>query len=146
MNNKSCSCFCIPSFVLIILGVLVGIGTALAWFFGLIPFVRAMIPYALGVIVVLFAVTAVLKARCAYSSIDGIGSGLCLCSTCASVRKYSTAIIVAGAVFVVFAILVLATFLPFAVRFALAFIGSIAFWIMLFEFVAMIFCMFYKHC
>lgn len=144
MSTKSC--FCIPNFVLIILGVLIGIANALAWYFGLIPFVRPMIPYALGVIVVLFTVTVILKAKCACSTGEGIGCGLCLCSTCASVRKYSTAIIIAGIVFVVFAILVLATFLPFAIRFALAFIGSIAFWIMLLVFAAMIFCMFFKHC
>ena len=133
------SLFCLPNWLTITLGVIVGSINALVWYFGFIPFVRMMIPFALFVIMLMFIVTAVLKARC------GNTPEVVLTSTCSALRRYSPVIIIAAAIFIVFAIVVLATFLPFAVRFALAFIGSISFWTLLFEFVAMIFCMWFRR-
>ena len=125
--------------MLVILGAILGTVNALVWYFGFIPFVRAMIPFALFFVVLIFVVTAVLKSRC------GNTPEVILTSTCSALRKYSPVIIISAAIFVVFSIVVLATFLPFPVRFALAFIGSISFWTMLFEFVAMIFCMWFRR-
>lgn len=125
----------IPSYVPVLAGFVLGIINALLWYFGFIPFVRPMIPYALAVVVVLFAITAVLKARCSS------GEPMARSSTCASVRQYFPYIMIAGTVMVLFAIVVLATYLSLTVRLVLAFIGSISFFVMLFTFVAMIFSM-----
>lgn len=135
------SLFCIPNFVLVILATLLGAASALVWYFGLIQFVREMIPYALAFAVVLFAVTAILKAKCGNMN----GEVLCLTSTCSSLRKYSPIIFVSALLFIVFAIIVLATFLPFVVRIILAIIGSISFWTLLLSFAAMLFCIMYRR-
>lgn len=116
-----------------------GSANALIWQAGYIPFVRPMIPYALFFAIILFVITVIMKARC------GNTAELCLTSTCASLRKYSPVILIAASIFIVFSMVVLATYLPYAFRLALAFIGSIAFWTMLFEFVAMVFCILYRR-
>lgn len=136
--------FCIPNSVLILFGILLGVTNALVWYYGFIPYVRPMIPYALIFAIILFVLTAILKARCGNSEEEGIG-GLCLTSTCASLRRYSPTVLITSAIFIVFSIVVLATFLPFFVRTVLAFIGCISFWCMLFVFLGMVFCMLYKR-
>lgn len=133
------SLFCIPGWVVAILAVLFGTATALLWNFGFIQFVRAMIPFGLGIGVIVFAITALLKARC------GNTAEVILTSTCSSLRRYSPFIMIAALIFLVFAIVVLATFLPFTVRLVLAYIGSISFFTMLFEFVAMVLCMWFRR-
>jgi hypothetical protein len=130
----------VPNFVLVVLGAIFGAATGLLWYYGFIQFVRDMIPYALVIAVILFVVTAVLKARC-----GNMAEGLLLTSTCSSLRKYSGVLMIAAAIFIVFSIIVLATFLPFVARVILAFIGSVTFFTMLFEFVGMIFCMLYRR-
>ncbi|MEL4106482.1 hypothetical protein AAFA46_06555 [Oscillospiraceae bacterium WX1] len=112
----------------------------MVWYYGFIQYVREMIPYALAFGVILFVMTAILKARC-----GNMAEGICLTSTCSSLRKYSLVILISAAIFIVFSMIVLATFLPLLVRLILAFIGSISFWTMLFEFVAMLFCMLYRR-
>ncbi len=134
------SLFCIPNFVLVLLGAIFGTASGLMWYYGYIQFVRPMIPYAMVFAIILFVVTAVLKARC-----GNMAEGLCLTSTCSSLRKYSPMVMVSAAVFIVFSIIVLATFLPFAVRTVLSFIGSVSFFTLLFEFISMIFCMLYRR-
>ncbi len=135
MNKR----FCIPNYLLIIFALLLGVITALVWNAGYIEFVRDTIPYAMFFAVILFIVTAVMKFRC------GNSDERCLTPTCFSLRKYSAAVIVASAVFIVFSIVVLATYLPYTWRFILAFIGSISFWTMLLDFTAMIFCILYRR-
>jgi hypothetical protein len=127
--------------LLIIVGILIGSINVMIWYVGDIRFVRDMIPYALVFGMVLFTVTAVIKARC--------GGPQCMdddcfhiSPTCASVRKYSPLVMIAGAVFIVFSMTVLATYLPYVVRMVLGFIGSISFWKLLPSFITMIACIF----
>ena len=131
--------FCIPNFVLVIFGILFGTASALVWNGGYIQFVRPTLPYVLVFAILLFVVTAVLKAKC------GNTEEKCLSSTCFSLRKYSPLIMITSAIFIVFSIVVLATYLPYTFRLILAFIGSISFWTMLFEFMAMVACIVYRR-
>ena len=131
---------CIPNSVLVFLGFLLGTISALVWNGGYIDFVREMIPYALALAIILFVFTAVLKARCGNTQ-----EFPCLTSTCASLRKYSPIVIICAVIFIVFSLIVLATFLSHTIRFVLAFIGSISFWTMLLEFTAMISCILYRR-
>jgi hypothetical protein len=96
-------------------------------------------PFVLFFVVFILGITAVLKARC------GNTPEVVLTSTCSSLRKYSPVIIIGAVIFIVFTVVVMATFLPFPLRFALAFIGSISFWAVLSEFVAMLFCMWFRR-
>ena len=134
------SLFCIPNFVLVLLGVIFGTAAALMWVYGLMPMVRVMIPYALIFAIILFVVTAVLKARC--GSMD---EGPCLTSTCSSLRKYSALVMISAAIFIVFSICLMASSMPILVKTISAFVGSISFFTLLFEFLAMIFCMMYRR-
>ena len=132
---------CRPSVILTtLLGVLIGIVNALAWYFGFINSVRIMIPYALAFVILLFITTAILKAKC--GNIRCVEEK-CLDAerynkTCNNVNCYANLIILVAAIFIVFAIIVLATSFPFDINAILAFIGCIAFWIMLISFVLMI--------
>ncbi len=134
------SLFCVPNWVLVLLGAIFGTATALLWYYGYILFVRSTIPYVLVLAVIFFVMTSVLKARC-----GNMAEGLCLTSTCSSLRKYSPLVLISSAVFIVFSIVVLATYLPFLVRTILAFVGSISFFTMIFEFISMIFCIMYRR-
>lgn len=122
-------------------GILIGVVNALVWVFGYINFVRPMIPYALFSIVFMFITTAVLKAACGNARLL---EGTFPSPTCRSVSTYSPVILITAAIFIVFAIVVLATHLAFVVRIVLAFIGCVSFWVMLLSFVAMIVFIFRK--
>lgn len=123
-----------------ILGALFGTGTALIWNAGFVQNVRVTIPYVLVLAIILFAITAVLKARC------GNTAEVVLTSTCSSLRKYSPFVIITAAIVIVISILILATVLTLpTLKLVLAFIGAIEFWTMLLEFIAMIFCMLYRR-
>jgi hypothetical protein len=134
------SLFCIPNFVLWIIGALFGASSALVWNAGFIQNVRGTIPYVLVLAVILFAITAVLKARC------GNTAEVVLTSTCSSLRKYSPSVIITAAIVIVFAIFVIATVLTLpTLKLVLAFVGAISFWTMLLEFIAMVSCMLYRR-
>lgn len=125
----------------IFFGTLMGITTALIWMFGFINLVKPMIPYALFFVVLTFIATAVLKAKCGRQA-----EGVCTSPTCKSVNLYTPLIMITAAIFIVFGLFVLATILPLVIRTVFAFIGSIAFWVMLFSFVFMIIFIIKKCC
>ena len=135
---------CISQALIIIVGILIGSINALIWFFHNIRFVREMIPYALFFGIVIFVITAVMKAKCGGPQCMD-QDGFHISPTCVSVRKYSLLIMITGAIFIVFSMVVLATYLPFIVRTVLAFIGSISFWILLLTFITMIACIFRRR-
>lgn len=135
---------CVSIVLLVFLSLLLGIANALLWYFGYIPFVRAMLPFALAFAIVILIVTAILKAKCGYS--QGMAAEGChVVKTCMSLRKYSPVILITATIFISFAILTLATYFSFTVRTILAFIGSISFWTMFFSFIAMISCISYRR-
>lgn len=137
-------CRRVPVFLLILLGIVLGIATALLWYFGYVPYVRPMIPYAFAFAVVIFIVTAILKAKCGFTE-RAACERINMSQACVSLRIYSPLVLIAAAVFIVFVILHLASYFPFAVRAVLAFIGSISFWTMLLSFISMICCISQKH-
>ncbi len=132
---------CVSNGLLVFLGLLFGVAAALVWYFEAqyVRYVREMLPFALVFAIVLFVVTAILKAKCG-CSLRSAAEGCHIDCTCLSVCKYSSLVLIAAAVFIVFSLIVLATYFPFIDRAILAFIGSIAFWTMLFSFIAMILC------
>ncbi len=128
-----------PNALVVLLGFVFGISIALAWYFGFVDYVRQMIPFALAFAIVLFTTTAIFKALNGESS--GKGPEKCYPSFRFCLCKYSPLLLISAAVFIAFSLLFLATYLPFAARVVMAFIGSISFWTMFFTFISMILCM-----
>ena len=135
---------CISIGLLVFLGLVMGVASALVWYFGTIYglytlLLREMLPYALVFSAVLFFVTAILRLKCGYS-FTPMHDECCKKHACMSVCKYSPIILITAAVFILVALIVLRTFFSFTVRAILAFIGAISFWTMLVSFLAMLFC------
>lgn len=130
---------CVSIGFLVFLGIVLGVATGLLWYFGEILFVAEMIPFAFAFAVFLFITTAILRAK--YGICECVAEEKCHTRlSCMSLRKYSPLILITAAVFIVFSLVIMATFFSFTVRAILAFIGAISFWIMLPSFIAMILC------
>ncbi|HAN20764.1 MAG TPA: hypothetical protein DCP51_03685 [Clostridiales bacterium] len=142
--SKSCCKVCVPKLLIIFLGLIFGIASAYAWFFGYIEFVRDTIPYAYAIALVLLILTSVLKAKCGSTAYCIETEEHHVSPTCLSVCKYSSFILFTSALFIVFSLIQLATNLSVIVKFSLGLIGAVSFWIMLFAFISMIYCIYLK--
>ena len=110
-----------------LIGLILGIGSAVAWYFGYVLYVREMLPYAIAFGIILFVTTAVL--RFAYGDLREWKFGI---------RKLSPLVLITAAIFIVVGLFVLATYLSMTLRMTLAIVGSISFWMMLLGFITMI--------
>jgi hypothetical protein len=129
--------------LLIILGIILGTGSGLTWYYGYVQFVRAMVPYALAVAVVMLVSTAALRARYGNPGTE-VDENLQNTSGI-SIRRYSPLILITAVVFIAFSLVVLGTYLPLIYRIILSYVGSISFWTMLFSFAAMIMNILYRR-
>jgi len=129
--------------LIITLGILFGVLSSLAWYFGYVLHARDMIPYALAFGVIHFITTAIFRATLGASRSEGHGEFHSSMSLC--LRRYSPLVLITSAVFIVFSLVFLATYLPYTARVIMSFIGSISFWTMLFAFMGMIHSMPYRH-
>jgi hypothetical protein len=127
-------------FLLIILCIVLGVAAALIWFYGPVLLVRDMLPYALGVTVVMLTTTSIMKAQCGNSPEDWH-----LSQTYLSLSRFSAIVIISAAVFIVFALTVMATYFSLTVRMILAIVGSVSFFVMLFAFIDMILSISLRH-
>jgi len=110
-----------------LIGLVLGVGSALCWYFGYVLYIRDMLPYALALGIILFITTAVLR----------FASGNLREYKC-GIRRLSPLVLITAAIFIVIALAVLATYLSMTFRMILAITGSIAFWMMLLGFITMI--------
>lgn len=136
MDRKNCCdpCYkpkCISKCCLIVLGIIFGIATTLLYYFLMINSVRLMIPYALAFGIIIFITTAVL---------------ICCCPYRRSICKYAALILITAAIFILFALVILAMEMSFMLNVILSFIGSTVFGIMLFAFIAMFLCILSQRC
>lgn len=135
---------CISNGLIILFGFILGALSSLAWYFGYVQHARDMIPYALAFAIILFITTAIFRAVCGNSTRE-CHQDFRISPTCCSVNKYSPLVLLTAAIFIVFSMVFLATYLPYIARVIMSFIGSISFWTMLFAFIGMIFCISYRH-
>ena len=114
----------------VIIGLILGIASALLWYFGYVLYLREMLPFALAFGIILFITTVVLRFVCGNAE-------ECNC-VCRCIHKLSPLVIITAAIFIVAALIVLATYLSLTLRLILALVGGISFFIMLAVFIAMI--------
>ena len=114
----------------VIIGLILGVASALLWYFGYVLYAREMLPFALAFGIILFFTTAILR----FASEDPDGHH-CV-HRC--IRRISPLVTITAAIFIIVALVVLATYLSLTLRIILALVGSISFWIMLIGFITMI--------
>lgn len=139
-ENRGCKSDCFA----ITLGLILGVLTALAWYFEYINYVSVMMPYAFVLAVIILITTAVFKFVCSCAVRESAEDG-CFCPACFNVNCRSKLIFITAAIFIAFALLVMATYFSFPGRAVLSFVGSISFWIMLFSFIDMLSFSFRRH-
>ena len=131
--------------IAIVTGLLFGIAEALLWFFGLIPFIRDIIPYATADALLIVALTVFIVL---FSNPKPIWHCNDPCKKedpekwygCPCLYGYVKAILIAAAIFLIFIQIFIGATLPFAAKVILAFIGSTSFWTMLTTFIGLVFC------
>lgn len=111
-------------------GLLLGILSALAWYFGYMQYFRQTVPYAFTLAAILFITIAALNVALRNTETE-LSEENSINSVSSILRKYSPVIMIHSTIFMVFALTALSTYLPFALRAILAFVGSISFWTML---------------
>ncbi len=124
-------------FLAMLVGLAIGTLEATTWVFGLIPAVRAIIPYAAALAMLIFAITPLL-AVCFKNKMTPVPGE----SDYHRVRFllcYVITIMIAAAVFLIFVQIFLGAALAFVLKVILAYVGSISFWIMLVAFLLYVF-------
>ncbi|NLW65520.1 MAG: hypothetical protein GXY26_04750 [Clostridiales bacterium] len=135
-RRKEC---CVSIVLLLFIGLVLGVANVLIWYFGNILYVREMLPFALAFAIVLFITTSILRVK--YGLCESIVAEKChTLFSCNSLRKYSPVILITAAIFIIFSMVVLATYLSLTMRVILAFTGAVSFWIMLPSFITMVLC------
>jgi hypothetical protein len=119
------------------LGIVFGLIEAALWFGGLIPMIRAIIPYATADALLIFALTSIIAVILAISGSGRDERDESLLSQCFS--DFVIVILIAATIFLLFVQVFLATVLPFSLKVIFAFIGAVSFWVMLTSFLAFIF-------
>ncbi|MDR3644314.1 MAG: hypothetical protein P4M02_04480 [Clostridia bacterium] len=119
--------------IAVLLGIIFGVVEASLWLGGLIPSIRAIIPYATADALGIFLLTPLLAMLARTSASDSEHEN---CHFLAGFGKYVAVIMIAAAIFLLFVQVFVGTLLPFSLKIVFAFIGALSFWVMLVTFVA----------
>ena len=133
------NCIILVSIVTLI-GIIFGISEATMWSFGLIPSIRAIIPYATADALLIVALTTLIALF--YREGNSQESDCCedksIQSSSRCLLNFVSVITIAAAVFLIFIQIFVGTVLPLTLKVILAFVGSISFWIMFVVFIAFV--------
>lgn len=118
-----CRKFCWPVYLI---GLGLGIITALLWLGGYVTGVRFMIPYAAAYAMLVLALTVVIVLVARYMR----------CDNC--FHPYTIITVIAATIFMIFALIYVGTALTYTLKVILAFIGALSFGMLLLTFSALL--------